>query len=370
MLEQIQEQMLQNGYQPVQTSIPEVKTFYKYFQNIYYCVCIVDDRNGYLQGMGKMGYLIQCSKDLFTQSGHSCQVLGVIVTSNVALSRSRAQGAGWVWYADMVSGRLLVFDDQPGSFLDARRCLEEAIASAATAHYREYGGYEQNGYWQGDYREYGHRREYQQKPDRPVRRFELTPVNTILIVINILVFFFLEMRGDTQNAQFLHDHGGLSVYKLLEEKDILCLLTSAFVHAGFEHLFSNMLVLVYIGDNVERALGKWRYLALYLISAIGSNMLSAVWYYVTKEPFVVSVGASGAIFGVIGGLLYMVCKNKGQLEDMRSSQLFIFILLSLYHGFNSVSVNNMAHIGGLAVGFLAAIFLYHKNGKTYDSYGR
>ncbi len=360
MLEQIQEQMLQNGYQPVQTSIPEVKTFYKYYQNIYYCVCIVDDRNGYLQGMGKMGYLIQCSKDLFTQSGHSCQVLGVIVTSNVALSRSRAQGAGWVWYADIVSGHLLVFDDQPGSFLDARYCLEEGIAREAAASFGGYGAYGQRQYWQDGSTSFA-RRETRR---RSQKTFELTPVNTMLIAVNVLVFLFLEIEGDTQDAQFLHNHGGMSVYKLVEEKDWLCLLTSAFVHAGLEHLLSNMLVLAAIGDNVERALGKWKYITLYLVSAVGANLLSAGWYYVIRDPFVVSVGASGAIFGVIGGLLYMVCKNRGRLEDMTTPQIGIFILISLFHGFQSVSVNNMAHMGGLAIGILVSALLYRNSLQT------
>lgn len=371
MLEQIRKQMLQNGYRQVQTSIPEVLTFCKCFQNIYYCVCVVDDRNSYLQGMGKMGYLMQCSKDLFTKSGHSCQVLGVIVTSNVALSRSRAQGAGWIWYADTVSGRLCVFDDQPGEFLDARRCLEDAITNVMAEGYWNYNEYSQEGYWKGDHSRYSYlsndENQIRHRKTSLVRPFELTPVNTILIAINILVFLYQEIIGDTIDAYFLYENGGMAVYKILVDKNYSCLLTSAFMHAGIGHLFNNMFVLAYIGDNVERALGKWKYLVLYMISAIGANVLSFCWYYITNEYYIVSVGASGAVFGVIGALLYMVIKNKGRLEDMRSSQLVFFILLSLYYGFSSVAVNNIAHIGGLVIGVVVAFFLYHKNKKEAQS---
>ncbi len=366
MLEQIRNQMLQNGYRPVQTSIPEVLTFYKCFQNIYYCVCVVDDRNSYLQGMGKMGYLMQCSKDLFTKNGHSCQVLGVIVTSNVALSRSRAQGAGWVWYADTLHGRLCVFDDQPGVFLDARKCLEDAIANAIASGYQDYNQYSQEGYWKAQNSRYSYSgiEERNNQKRTLVKTFELTPINTILIIINICVFVYQEIIGDTLSAYFLYEHGGMSAYKVLSEGDYSCLVTSAFMHAGFAHLFNNMFVLAYIGDNVERVLGKWKYLAIYMASAIGANLLSVGWYHLMDEYHVVSVGASGAVFGVIGALLCMVLKNKGRLEDMRSSQLVLFIILSLYHGFTSVSVNNIAHIGGLIIGVLFAFFLYQTRDKN------
>lgn len=371
MLEQIRTQMLQNGYRPVQASIPEVLMFYKNAHNIYYCVCVVDDRNSYLQGMGKMGYLMQCSKDLFTKSGHSCQVLGVIVTSNVALSRSRAQGAGWVWYADTFHGRLCIFDDQPGEFLDAKKCLEDAITNAMAAGYKDYNEYSQEGYWKGDHSRYSYSMNEEKRKRRQrnssIRTFELTPMNTILIMINIVVFLYQEHIGDTLDAYFLYENGGLAVYKVLVEKDYSCLLTSAFMHMGFGHLFNNMLVLACIGDNVERAIGKWKYLALYILSAIGASLLSVCWFYMIGEYYSVSAGASGAVFGVIGALLYIVIKNKGRLEDMRSSQLLMFIIISLYHGFNSVSVNNVAHIGGLMIGIVFAIFLYHKD-EAKDSY--
>ena len=182
---------------------------------------------------------------------------------------------------------------------------------------------------------------------------------------------FLEIKGDTQDIYFLYEHGAMALHKILEEKDFLCMLTCVFVHSGFGHLFSNMLVLLYIGDNVERALGKWKYLILYFISAIGANILVAIYDYNMNHMFAVTVGASGAIFGVIGGLLYMVCKNKGRLEDMTSTQLYIFLILSLYHGFNAVSINdvsqmgsNIAHFGGLAIGFFTAIFLYRSSKKV------
>ncbi|MDJ8939433.1 rhomboid family intramembrane serine protease, partial [Clostridium perfringens] len=75
---------------------------------------------------------------------------------------------------------------------------------------------------------------------------------------------------------------------------------------------------------------------------------------------IVSAGASGAIFGVIGGLLYAVVVNRGRLEDLSTRQLVVVIVCSLYFGFSSTGVDNAAHIAGLFVGILMGIVLYRK----------
>ena len=82
------------------------------------------------------------------------------------------------------------------------------------------------------------------------------------------------------------------------------------------------------------------------------------------NEYVVSAGASGGIFAVIGGLLYVVIRNKGHIENFTSRQLLILAFLSLYHGVTSAGVNNTAHFGGLALGFLLGILLYHKKKGT------
>ena len=77
----------------------------------------------------------------------------------------------------------------------------------------------------------------------------------------------------------------------------------------------------------------------------------------------VSAGASGAIFGVIGGLLYAVAVNKGRLEDLSTRQLVVMIAFSLYFGFTSVGIDNAAHISGLVLGILFGGILYRKPRK-------
>ena len=189
--------------------------------------------------------------------------------------------------------------------------------------------------------------------------WQMSPVNTIIIVINVVVFAVLTFLGDTTDVQFMHHHGANFWPSVIEEHEYYRLLTCTFIHFGISHLFNNMLVLAYIGDNLERALGKVKYLVLYLAAGIGSSAVSAVWS-MFKDEYSVSGGASGAIFGVVGALLVIVIKNRGQLEDLSSRQLMFFAGFSIYHGVTSAGIDNMAHIIGFLIGALLGGLLYRR----------
>ena len=130
-----------------------------------------------------------------------------------------------------------------------------------------------------------------------------------------------------------------------------------------------MLVLFVLGDNLERALGKIKYLIFYLTCGVGANVVS-MFLDMRQQNHAVSAGASGAIFGVIGGLLYAVLVNRGRLEDLSSSQLIIMIIFSLYFGFTSTGVDNVAHVAGLVIGIILAAILYRKPKphRAYESW--
>ena len=110
---------------------------------------------------------------------------------------------------------------------------------------------------------------------------------------------------------------------------------------------------------------------MYFVSAVGSSAISCLWYRMNGNVQVVSAGASGAIFGVVGGLLYIVIRNHGRLEDIGGIQLILLIVFTLYHGITSLAggVNNSAHIGGLLVGFFMALLLYRKKTVRDETVG-
>lgn len=183
-------------------------------------------------------------------------------------------------------------------------------------------------------------------------------VNRLLMALNVLAFLYLEIAGSSEDAYFMYTKGAMLAPAVLEGGQYYRLFTALFMHFGINHLINNMLVLFVMGEPLERALGHGRYLILYLTSGIGANIISML----LREPdsMVISAGASGAIFGVIGGLLYLVIANKGKMEDLSTRQLVIMIAFSLYFGYTSTGVDNTAHISGLIFGFLLGMLLYRR----------
>ena len=131
-----------------------------------------------------------------------------------------------------------------------------------------------------------------------------------------------------------------------------------FLHFGIAHLLNNMLVLFVLGSRLERAAGKIRFLVIYLLGGVAGNVISLL-LELDSGDYSVSAGASGAVFAVMGAMIYIVVRNRGWLEDLSWRQIVVMALFSLYFGFASSGVDNAAHVGGLISGGILAVILYH-----------
>ena len=193
---------------------------------------------------------------------------------------------------------------------------------------------------------------YDSGPDalEQIFRGPLRWVNLLIIAVNILVFAVMEFLGSTQDAGLMLEWGA-AYTPLILEGQWYRLFSSMFLHFGLGHLFNNMFLLLFMGDLLEKLVGKWRYLLIYLGSGLAGNLLSLFWELRTGDMYV-SAGASGAIFGVVGGVLVLVLKNRGRVQDVTVRRLGFMVLLTIYYGFQTVGVNNAAHIGGLLGGIL------------------
>lgn len=176
-------------------------------------------------------------------------------------------------------------------------------------------------------------------------------LTVILVVVNVIVFFVLSFGGMTESAIYMMEHGAMYVPYVIENGEYYRFLTSMFLHFGFSHLLNNMITLIIIGRNVEPVVGKVRFLLVYFLSGLGGNLLSFIGECATGD-YAVSAGASGAIFGLTGSLFALTIIYRGRVGQVTMRDMVIMILFSLYLGFTSQGVDNLAHVGGLICGFL------------------
>lgn len=184
-----------------------------------------------------------------------------------------------------------------------------------------------------------------------------------IMLVNIVYFLYLDLTGSSEDVAFMMRHGAMFVPAVLDG-EYFRLLIAVFMHFGIQHLVNNMLILFIFGNFMEKAMSKWRYLLFYLVCGVGVNLVQVGWYLLESRfrnpEVIVSAGASGAIFGIAGGLLYIILRNRGRLENLKTRQMALMIIISLYLGFRSAETNNLAHIAGVVVGFIMAIFIYRK----------
>lgn len=179
-----------------------------------------------------------------------------------------------------------------------------------------------------------------------LRKYSYCAVNLTLAAVQVLVFGLCAVTGD---AMYIAGRCGTNL--VLYEGQYWRLLTSVFLHAGLSHLGSNLLVQILMGGAVERNLGHIRYLFLYLVSGIGGNVVSVL-YDRAQGVNTYSVGASGAVFGVMGTLIILILRGRKKLRSGSSllPRAAFAVFYAVYSGFRNPYTDNAAHLGGLLFG--------------------
>lgn len=180
--------------------------------------------------------------------------------------------------------------------------------------------------------------------------FKKPIVTYSLIFICILVFILMYVLGNGSTDNYTLLIFGANVDTLTKNGDYYRLFTSMFLHIGILHLLCNMYSLYIIGKEVENVFGKVKYLIIYLLSGIAGSILSLAFNHNT-----ICAGASGAIFGLLGALLYFGYYYRTYLGATLTRTIIPVIVLNLIIGFTSSGIDNAAHIGGLVGGILIAM---------------
>ena len=195
---------------------------------------------------------------------------------------------------------------------------------------------------------------------KPIMTYIFMGICLILYIITALESSnFIEL-----DANVIHKYGALVNFVMMGKNplELYRLITSIFLHGGLLHLLCNMYSLYVIGPQLESFFGKIKYTIIFIGSGVIGNLLSMAFL---QDTFV-SVGASGAIFGLLGALLYFGYHYRVYLSTVIKSQIIPLIAMNLIIGFVATSINNLAHIGGLIGGvlFSMAVGVKYKSSKT------
>jgi len=169
----------------------------------------------------------------------------------------------------------------------------------------------------------------------------------VFIVIQLAVFFWLELHGGSTNTSTLIKYGAM-VNQLIYEGDWWRFITPVFLHIGFVHLAMNTLALYFLGTTVEKIFGNVRFLFIYLFAGVMGCIASFIF-----SP-TLSAGASGAIYGCFGALLYFGAIFPKLFSRTMGINLIVVLGINLVFSFTASGIDVAAHLGGLAGGFLAA----------------
>lgn len=174
-------------------------------------------------------------------------------------------------------------------------------------------------------------------------------VSIALVAVNVVVFLLCMVSGER-----IYNAGCSGVWDVLINKEYGRIVFSMFLHGDAEHLFNNMILVLFMGSMLEREIGHLSYGLIYFLSGIGGDIVSLYVRWLSND-WSVSIGASGAVFGLDGLLLAMVLLLGNKLRSITPVRVLVMIGLSLYSGYTSANIDNAAHVGGLLTGFCLGI---------------
>ncbi|MDP2425682.1 MAG: rhomboid family intramembrane serine protease [Candidatus Izemoplasmatales bacterium] len=197
--------------------------------------------------------------------------------------------------------------------------------------------------------------------------FKKSPITASIFALNILLFVGHIVLGFFITNGLLPTFGLVPVL-VVQFNQWYRVVSTMFFHTDLLHIASNMLVLYILGTALERTLGPWRYALLYFISGIGSSL--AVTFL--TNPLTYTIGASGAIYGVMGALLYITFVRPTWFSFQSVKTIRTLMIINIIITFIFPNISIVGHLGGLGVGVLLSVLLvpstphFQKNIKKYD----
>lgn len=379
------------GYRYCQTNLAEAGIYYKYYQVGFHIVMALDLSGGNRFSVQQYRSMEEHAMDLFYHPQgrlgdfpdgfpvYHVEMLTLLIGGDSGVERKVCAECRNVWVYQPQSGRLLIYENQPGDFFGLRGALEQGAGTGGAGEMARQGtgaggwaetsrqgagGWAETS-WQGTGTAYASAQNTAKNRLGILwKNIRAEYVTIALVVVNVITYLVLEWLGDTTNGFFMAEHGAMYPDFIRINHEWWRIITAGFLHFGVVHLVNNMVILYCMGSRLERVTGHLKFFLIYLVSLIGAGLLSYGMMLRTGD-YAVSAGASGAIFGVIGGFLWIVILHRGRFEQITTWGIMMMIVLTIYYGFSSAGIDNWGHIGGLLAGFAATVILYHRNRQKY-----
>ncbi|WP_159886943.1 rhomboid family intramembrane serine protease [Paenibacillus puerhi] len=181
---------------------------------------------------------------------------------------------------------------------------------------------------------------------------KLYPVTSSLIVIQLIVWLAMEGYGSSRDNATLLGFGAMYGAPGLQP-ELWRYVTAIFLHIGFDHLLFNSFAMYVFAAPLERLLGSWRYVSLYVLSGIAGNVVSA---WLQTGPYI-GAGASGAIYGVYAAYLFLSIFRKDLIDYQTKQTVRTIVIVGLVYSVIIPHVDLYAHAGGFAGGFAVCALL-------------
>ena len=182
------------------------------------------------------------------------------------------------------------------------------------------------------------------------------PGSACIVIVCCVIFVFFDLIAPYALQRSVYGTASLNAYFVTERGEYFRLLTYMFLHGNIQHLGNNMILIFFLGNEVERFLGKGQFFFVYFFTGIVAGIVSIVYNILGGNP-VSSIGASGAGFGLIGAVICILLANRKQRGSAVAKRVILFAAISLYAGFSEQGIDNAAHVGGLISGVAATAFL-------------
>lgn len=173
-----------------------------------------------------------------------------------------------------------------------------------------------------------------------------------LVIINILIFLWCTFGGE-----MLYNIGGLSPYYFIEQKQYYRLLSCMFLHGDITHIMNNMLLLFGLGTMIEKEIGHITFALAYFLTGVAGGLGSLFYKFFSEQWYVGSIGASGAVFGLIGVLLSLAFFSDLHMPNVTPLRMIVVVVYSVYSGMGEPNIDNAAHIGGVLAGIVIGLVL-------------